>query len=122
VSETISLLASTQATCLICNPPPQVSEQGLQSLVDHEYPAAGVQLKEPTALVQVARPQPPLFTRHSLMSLHIRPLPEYPDGHGPHVCVLGSSVVGARLVHVAKQPPLLIAHSLTSVQVSPLPL
>jgi predicted alpha/beta hydrolase family esterase len=63
--------------------------------------------------------QPPLLVAHSLMSLQVTPVPEYPAGQEPQVRL---PVV---FVHVtggdAEQPPLLVAHSLTSVQVTPFP-
>ena len=57
--------------------------------------------------------QPPLFSRHSLISLQpFAPSLAYPDGQSPHF--MDPSV----LMHVrlSSQPPLLFRHSLTSLQ------
>ena len=75
------------------------------------------QVKLPDVLVHVAFGlHPPLFVAHSLMSLHVVPLPVKP--------VLHAQVkLPAVFVHVAltSHPPLFVLHSLMSVQVTPLP-
>ncbi len=75
-------------------------------------------MKLPGVLAQVPLAlQPPLLTRHSLMSVHVLPSPPYP-------LLQAQLKLPGLLVHVplALQPPLLTRHSLTSVHVLPSPL
>jgi hypothetical protein len=75
------------------------------------------QLKLPAVFVHVAFAlQSFVPFVHSLMSVQVVPLPEYPELHA-------HEKPPAVFVHVAfaSQPPLFVAHSFTSVQVTPLP-
>ena len=96
--------------------------QDVSPLPVAEYVPTGheVHVRElPTGIHFVSGSQPPLFSVHALICLHVVPLPSNPAGHGPHA---RWSLPKLIQVTSGEQPPLLVLHGFMGTHpVVPLP-